>query len=55
MEDLEKISRNESIEKVQLNMLAYLFEFMYDLCIGSNEVSESAGFKQITHTYQVDQ
>ena len=54
MEELEKIKGNDSIENVLLNMLAYLFEFVYDLCIGSDGVSESTGFEQIAHTYQVD-
>ena len=54
MKELEKIKGNDSIENVQLNMLAYLFEFVYDLCIGSDGVSESAGFERIAHTYQVD-
>ena len=53
MKELEKIKGNDSIENVQLNMLAYLFEFVYDLCISSDGVSESAGFERIAHMYQV--
>ena len=53
MKKLEKIKGNHSIEIIKLNMLAcYLFEFVYDLCISSDGVSESAGFERIAHTYQ---
>ena len=39
------------IKEVQLVMAAYLFDFSSALCIGGNNVSQSAGFESIAHTY----
>jgi hypothetical protein len=54
LQELQKIKGEDSIENIQLNMLAYLFEFVYDLCIGREGVSEYAGFERIAHTYKTD-
>ena len=52
MAQLKKLAVNgKRIEEVQLVMAAYLFEFSSALCIGGNNVSQSAGFESIAHTY----
>ena len=52
MAQLKKLAVNgKRIEEVQLVMAAYLFEFSSALCIGGNNVSQSASFESIAHTF----
>jgi len=54
MDELKKNSQkgSKTINDWQLDMCAYLFEFVSGLCLSEmHNVSESLGFESIAHTY----
>ena len=54
---VQRISLRKSVkstEKMQLNIVAYLFEYVYNLCVNNSSFLEYAIFEVIAKTYTLD-